>query len=233
MAPEDRYLTLLTSLPAHGPLFRSRQTPLSRLRLERRLDWLAPEDAEDLARLAAVIDWHDQRFDVDDEDLVRAAQAGMDEFHNDFARDFATWRLELRTVVAALRRRRAGETAPSARRSWGFGRWVPHISRHWGDPHFRLARVYPWLPEAKQRMDDGDPLGLERLLLGVVWEYLERVGAGHAFDFEAVVVYVMRWDLIARLTSYDAAAAVRRFDRLLDAAVAGVSVDDAMAAALA
>ncbi|NBC12012.1 MAG: hypothetical protein GVY09_01465, partial [Gammaproteobacteria bacterium] len=113
MAPQDRYLTLLTSLPAHGPLFGAKQTPLSRLRLRKRLAWLEPEDSEDLTRLATATDWHRQRFDVDDEAVVQQAEQDIAQIHNAFTRDLATWRLELRTVVAALRRRRAGEPAPS------------------------------------------------------------------------------------------------------------------------
>jgi hypothetical protein len=226
MDPQDRYLTLLTSLPAHGPLFGAKQTPLSRLRLNKRLDWLEPEDAEDLDRFTALVDWHQQRFDVDDEDVVREAERRIGQLRNAFTRELAAWRLELRTLVAALRRRRAGEAAPSGRRKWGFGRWVPLIARHWGEPHFRLERVYPWLPEAKRLMDEGDPLGLERLLLGAVWTHLERIGAGHAFDFEAVVVYVTRWDLVARWTCYDADAALARFDVLLETALNGVGLDE-------
>jgi hypothetical protein len=227
MAPEDRYLTLLTSLPAHGPLFGAKQTPLSRLRLNKRLQWLEPEDAEDLARLAALIDWHHQRFDLDDEHVVREAEQTIAQIQNAFTRELASWRLEARTLVAALRRRQAGEPAPSGRRKWGFGRWVPHLARNWSEPHFRLDRAYPWLPEAKRLLDVGDPLGLERLLLGAVWTHLERIGAGHSFDFEAVVVYVTRWDLVARWTRYDANTALSRFDELLETALDGISLDPA------
>jgi len=227
MAPADRYLTLLASLPAHGPLFGAKQTPLSRLRLNKRLSWLEPDDAEDLARLAALTDWHQQRFDVDDEAVVRQAEQSIGQIRNDFTRELAAWRLELRTVVAALRRRRAGGTPPSGRRRWGYGRWVPHISRHWGEPHFGLERAYPWLPEAKRLLDADDPLGLERVLLGTVWAHLERIGAGHYFDFEAVVVYVTRWDLVARWTRYDADAALVRFEELLETALEGITLDAA------
>jgi hypothetical protein len=104
---------------------------------------------------------------------------------------------------------------------------VPHISRHWGETHLRLERVYPWLPEAKRLLDDSDPLGLERLLLGVVWTHLERIGAEHYFDFEALVVYVARWDLVARWTRYDADAAMARFDALLDTGLEGIGVEAA------
>ncbi len=227
MAPEDRYLTLLASLPAHGPLFGAKQTPLSRLRLQQRLAWLEPEDSADLIRLEAIINWHCQRFDVDDEALVQQARQDMAQIRNAFTRELATWRLELRTLVSALRARRAGRPAPSGRRPWGFGRWVPHIATHWGEPHFRLERAYPWLPEARRLMDDGDPLGLERLLLSAVWTHLERIGAGHEFDFEALVVYVTRWDLVARWTHYDAHAALARFDGLLEEALAGIELDPA------
>lgn len=224
---QDRYLTLLTALPPHGPLFGAKQTPLSRLRLRMRLDWLEPDDASDLTRFAELIDWHHQHFDVDDEAFVQAAEQRLAQITNRFTRDLAGWRLELRTVVAALRRRNAGAPAPSARRKWGFGRWVPHITRHWREPHFRLERVYPWLPEAKRLLDDGDPLALERLLLGVVWTHLQRIGAEHYFDFEAVVVYTTRWDLVARWTCYDADAALARFDGLVDAALDEVALDTA------
>ncbi|MCF7991520.1 MAG: DUF2764 family protein [Thiohalocapsa sp.] len=227
MGPQDRYLTLLASLPAHGPLFGAKQTPLSRLRLNMRLKWLEPDDAADLATLAVLTDWHHQRFDVDDEAVVREAERGIAGIHNAFTRDLVTWRLELRTVLAALRGRRAGAGPPSGRRRWGFGRWAPHIARHWSEPHFRLERVYPWLPEAKRLLDDGDPLGLERLLLGTVWTHLERIGAEHYFDFEALVVYVVRWDLVARWTRYDADAALTRFDALLETALASIDLDSA------
>jgi hypothetical protein len=221
MQPADRYLTLLTSLPAHGPLFGAKQTPLSRLRLEMRLRWLEDEDAEDLARLSAAVDWYDQRFGIDDEAVVRQAEQRIAAIGNDFTRELASWRLQMRTLVAALRLRRDGATAPSSRRRWGFGRWVPQITRHWGEPYFRLERVFPWLPEAKRLLDSGDALGLERLLFGTVWAHLERIGAEHYFDVEAVVVYVSCWDLVARWTRYESQAALARFDGLLDATLAG------------
>lgn len=216
MAPIDRYLTLLTSLPAHGPLFGATQTPLSRIRLTMRLRWLEPQDAEDLALLETLIVWKDQRFEMDDEAVVRQAEQRVEAIKNDFAREHAIWRLEIRTLIAALRHRHAGGTAPSERRRWGFGRWVPLIRRHWGEPHFRLERVFPWLPEAKRLLERGDALGLERLLLGTVWTHLERIGADHRFDFEAVVIYVICWDLVARWTGYDAETALARFDRLVN-----------------
>lgn len=215
MSAVDRYLMLITSLPAHGELFGAKQTPLSRIRLRQRLKLLEPGDGDDLSKLVALTDWAWLRMDEDDESMVRRARDVLPSIFNEFVRDLATWRLEMRTVVAALRRRQAGGRPPSGSRDWAFGRWVPLITRYWSEPNLRLEGAFPWLPEARRLLEAGDSLGLERLLLGTVWDHLERVSEGHHFDFEAVVVYCKRWDLVARWTGYSGDAAVTRFDELV------------------
>jgi hypothetical protein len=219
MPAADRYLMLITSLPAHGELFGAKQTPLSRLRLRQRLKLLEPQDAEDFQKLAGLADWSRLGMDEEDEAIVRRARDVLPTVVNEFARELAIWRLELRTLVAALRRRHAGMGPPARERAWGFGRWVPHITRYWSEPNLRLERAYPWLPEARRLLEDGDSLGLERHLLGTVWNHLERVSEGHHFDFEAVVVYASRWDLVARWTGCQGDAAVARFDELVESAL--------------
>lgn len=219
MSAVDRYLTLITSLPAHGELFGAKQTPLSRLRLSQRLKLLDPQDAADLEKLGALTEWFRLGMHEDDEAIVRRAREVLPAVANSFVRDLATWRLEMRTIVAALRRRHAGEGAPARGRAWGFGRWVPHLTRYWSEPNLGLERAFPWLPEARRLLESGDPLGLERLLLGTFWNHLERVSEGHHFDFEAVVVYCGRWDLVARWTGYRGDDAVARFDELVEAAL--------------
>lgn len=218
-AAVDRYLMLITSLPAHGALFDAKRPPLSRLRLRQRLRLLEPDDAEDLARLSALTDWYQLKMADDDVAVAQRARRLVPSIQNALTRDLAIWRLEIRTLIAALRRRQAGSKAPSSRLDWGFGRWMPHIKRHWNEPYLRLEGIFPWLPEAKRLHEQGDALGLERLLLGNLWVHLGRIAEGHHFDFEAVVIYCARWDLVARWTSYDGDAALARFDELVEASL--------------
>jgi hypothetical protein len=216
MDKATRYVMLITSLPYHGPLFGARQTPLSRLRLIYRLKILDEADAQALRDLSSVLEWIHQSMSVTDAELIDRAKRFEQTWGDGFLCDIMRYRMELRTLYTALRRRRRGETSPPSGQRWGYGRWVRHIERYWNEPGFRLQRVYPWINEAERLIESRDSLGLERLLLGIVWDYLTRVSVGHEFDFEAVVIYVMRWDLIARWSSYDGARAVRRFDRLVD-----------------
>ncbi|MFD2111078.1 DUF2764 family protein [Thiorhodococcus fuscus] len=224
MPDSHRYAMLLSALPYHGPLFGAKQTPLSRFRLHQRLVQLDPTDASDITILGQLLDWTHQNPSRSDEQAMTEAKRQVAEIANPFARDLAVWRLELRTLIAALRRRRRGDLAPEDNR-WGYGRWTDTIRRNWTESAFGLQGVFPWLPEGARMIALGDALGLERLLLQTVWNHLEGISGGHHFDFEAVVVYVMRWDLIARWTSYQDEGGLDRFDALVANAMADVNLE--------
>ena len=89
------------------------------------------------------------------------------------------------------------------------------IARNWRAPAFGLGHIFPWIKDADQLLTQGEAFALEQLLLRLVERDLKRLGALHEFDFEAVVLYVLRWSLIERWTRYNAEAASRRFAQLL------------------
>jgi hypothetical protein len=214
-----RYVMLMCSLPYHGALFAAKQTPLSRLHLDKRLTLMTPADRERLRRIERVIQWDAMEGHLSDPEMVRRANTLLDWLR---AEDGGTLyravrnRLELRTVVAALRRRHMGYDAPSPDDpAWGIGRWTARIAANWEVRDFGLHAVFHWIGEAQDLLEADDPHGLEKLLLGAAWRDLGRQGQGHEFDFTAVAVYVLRWHIIDRWTRMDAAAAVKRFDALL------------------
>ena len=216
---EPRYVTLMTSLPYHGRLFGARQTPLSRFQLDKRLAWLDPDDREILVRIEDVLLWRRRLLEETDAGFLARVRDVIERTDNPLLCDIAQSRLEARTLIAALRRRRLGRAAPGPAERWGYGRWVTQISRRWNEADFGLGHVNPWAAEAEQRIREDDVVGLERLFLGHAWRELGRMGAGHYFDFEAVAVYVLRWDLINRWTRYDAGSAR---ERILELAESGL-----------
>lgn len=207
---------LMTSLPHHVSILRCRQTPLSRIKLEQRLRALDEQDAEQLRLVAGTVHWLWLQSLDSDASVVELAQRNLERIEHPLLRELVTERLELRTVIAALRRRHRGEGPPHPGEKWGFGRWVSHITTYWSDPAFRLERAFPWLPQARRLLDAGDSLELEKLLLTTLWDQLGRAAESHYFDFVAVVIYVLRWDLIARWTSYNTRDAAERFSGLLE-----------------
>ncbi len=216
MSGPDQYTMLMTSLPHHTSLFMSRETPLGRIKLQNRLRMLDAEDAEQLRLIMEAVRWRLLQKAENDDAALAIAHRNLTLIESPLLQQIVRERLELRTVVAALRRRQRGDPSPAPHERWGFGRWLPIIRANWSDPAFRLESAFQWLPDANRLLRKGDALGLERLLLGTLWDQLGRASQFHFFDFEAVVIYVLRWDLIARWTSYNAEKATQRFAELMD-----------------
>ena len=212
-----KYLTLMASLPPIGQLFEAKQTPISRLKLESRLKMLTEKDAILLNRISSLIAWSEQPMERTDAQFIDEARRFFEEVRSPILQEIVASRLDVRTIVAALRRHHRGESNPPSGQPWGFGRWVNYIESHWTEPEFHLEVIFPWVSAAHRLLNANDAVALERLQFEVNWKMLQRVETGHYFDFEAVVIYVMRWSMVARWLRYDGEAAVKRFGKLVDA----------------
>ena len=207
---DARYEMVMTSLPYHGRLFAARQTPISRFQLEKRLAWLDPGDADVIRCIEGVLQWRRQLLDQTDASFLEQAHDVIDSLDNPLLCEVVQRRLEARTLIAALRMRISGQAAPTPGNAFGFGRWLDVIRRHWREPDFGLAHVFPWIGDADNKLRTQDAVGLERLIMGQAWQELATFGADHYFDLEAVAIYVLRWDLIDRWTQYKKAVASAR-----------------------
>ncbi|MDY6942946.1 MAG: DUF2764 family protein [Pseudomonadota bacterium] len=213
------YYTLISSLPKLPPPFTGSRVPISRVKLDQRLNMLLPDDAATMADIQKIVQWHDLPMHRTDEKLVRQAKRLLQTLENSLIYEIVLWRLEVRTVMAALRRRRRGDRPPNMDKVWGCGRWNRHIVTHWQHPDFNLAGVFRWIPEANRMISEGDALGIEKMLLRLNWRLMGQLSVGHPFDFEAVVIYVLRWGVVARAATHDHNAARKRFGHMLEHAM--------------
>ncbi|MFC3616770.1 hypothetical protein ACFORG_23760 [Lutimaribacter marinistellae] len=213
----DPYVALVSSLPSSERLFVAKKPPLSRLRLDARLKVLTEADAEVLRLLEDVLDWTNYDLDVTDDAATQRMRAVMARIPQPSLRDLVAQRLEMRTLLAALRLRHKGEVPP--KHGWGYCRFTQQIIARWGEPAFGLERNFPWLREAGILLEKRDALGLERLVLGETHRQMKRIGAAHHFDFEAVAIYVLIWNIFDRWAKANAEAAARRFNKMAEAAL--------------
>jgi hypothetical protein len=216
---EERYYTLIASLPALPQFEQAERLPINRERLERRLRMLTDEDAAILALARRFTEWR-QPLDLPDREFVRRYRAEADALRNPRIAGLVAFRLEVRTVVGALRRRAAGRPAPAGT-DWGVGPWLRRLTDRWAEPDFGLGAVLPWLPQARAGLEEGDHLGLERLAFAMAWERCRSLADAYPFGPEAVVSYVFRWDILRRWLSHDAEAAAARIEALAAEALAG------------
>ncbi len=218
MGPSLRYTLLMSSLPHLPSLFALREIPLSRLQFDQRLRMLDPEDALTMRHIQAMMSWSRLSLETTDQQIVSELGHLLVQLNGQrLLQELIITRFELLTLVAALRRRHRGDPAPTRGLRWGYERWASHIEHHWKEPGFGLEKAFPWIVNARRYLEDDDPVGLERLLMTTAWDHLGRAGEGHYFDFEVVVIYALRFDLIEYWTRWDETASRAHFQRLLEA----------------
>ncbi|WP_263080349.1 DUF2764 domain-containing protein [Endozoicomonas sp. Mp262] len=215
---ENAYYTLLTSLPHIDSLFDSKITPISRIQLDRRLSMLSRDDREMLIQVEQLMHWSHLDDDVNEAALIKLAARLISDLPSESLRDLVNWRLDMRTVIAALRRKMRGDQAPTTAR-WSYGTRYAYIRRNWSSPTLGLQNAFPWILNAVECLDKKDYAALEKILLEAVWRKLDEVSSRHSFDFEAVVIYLLRWNLVARWTAYNGEQAITRFKELTELAL--------------
>lgn len=213
------YVELLCSLPRLANPFIHRRPPISEVQLLKRLNMLEFDDRALVRELALTFFWG--RISVEDSDqaIVKRARRLIERVELEDLLDWLFWRMDYRTVIAALRRRHAGEEGPPIGTIWGYGPSVKHIENHWDQPHFRLEYRFPWLPEAARLLQSGDSWGLEEHLLSAVWDYISRLEPDVPYSLSALWLYLMQWDLVQRWCSYNAEEAVVKFEELVGASL--------------
>ncbi len=210
-----KYYMLVASLPYLAPFERLERLPITRLKLEQRLSALRPDHAADFAAAERVVVWQRDESGKTDADVLARFRHALETIGSPSLRAFVTFRMDMRTVVAGLRRRHAGEPAPTADEPWGTQPRADFVRHHWDKPDFGLGTRYRWIGEAARLLGERDALGLERLLMSVVWTRLGHAAESDPFGFEAVFAFAFKWDIASRWLSYQPAAAATRFGELV------------------
>jgi len=213
-----RYYALVASLPHLAWVEKLASLPISREQLDLRLQMLHPDDHAQALRMERFLEWEYHKPEFTDADHLAAYQALVAECENDVIAEVLEHRLQVRTVMAALRRRRCGQL-PAAGVVWGLGEWQVRIERRWDVADFGLTATFPWLPRAQLCLDQQDPVELQRLLTRVVWTHLDRISQKQDFSFDLVLVYLFKWDIARRWLAHDGQAAVENYRQLLNSAL--------------
>jgi len=208
------YYTLVTCLPwLPEQMEKCTQLPLSRIALNRRLSLLG---AEDLQRLAvAETLYHPTLTDMQpDRERVQLWQKQIAELPSVVLQDVITQRLEIQTLLAALRYRRRPNT--SAEHFYGYGRWTEWIRHHWKEPLFALETQIAPLEHWGELFNNGHTGDLQFQIDRYFWQQLLAVERSHHFSVETVVSFVLRWGIAERRLKSDADAALADFQILSD-----------------
>jgi hypothetical protein len=209
-----QYFTLVASLPVLPRFDKAQRLPISKERLDQRLAMLSEQDAAILRQAEQFLAWRYHPLGRTDADIIARHAHLINQVRQPTLHNVVLYRMNVRTLVAAMRHRLRDHRPVQEQTPWGVGPLVKHIEQHWDAADFNLSRRFPWVGEADMLMQSGDSLGLQYLLLNKLWEYLQVLGQGHYFDFDLVLIYLFKWDILSRWLSYDETQALQRFDEL-------------------
>lgn len=218
MAIDERYVTLLSSLPAHGALFSEKKTPLSRIALNQRLKQLQPEHLKILKGIEETFNWDKLPLSLADDLFITANKKLKQKLSHDI-QILLDDKINLRTVVGALRYRHYHSNgtgkAEVLNGNWTNSRLKSCIENHWSEPTFKLEGIYTWLPEASDLIKQEKILALEALILKNAWKLISSHQDCQPFSFKSVIIYVLKWNIIDRWTRYDSYTAIQRYQHII------------------
>lgn len=206
------YYTLISSLP-HLPAHfdDASRPPISRDRLNERLKLLRDDDLKVLRQLVDFIAWDRQVTDRPESEIVDHYKRLTHEIKHPLVLEVIEHRMNARTIVSALRRRRDGLDPPT-----GVGNLVGPITRRWGEPQFGLQSGFPWIEDFNQKMLAGRAVAAERVLFEWSWQACLRLASQFTFSFDAVLMYLARWSIVDRWTSRSGKIGLERFDSMIE-----------------
>lgn len=225
MQQEINYAMLMASLPPHPlSMWNLKNKPVSRLHLERRLTLLTESDRQQLAEIESVLHWSKMSIESSDAQIAAEAKRVIQAINRPLLKQVIIWRLELRTIMSAIRRRKLGGEVPAKNELWGYGQVVPIIRNNWQANDFSLSHRFAWVNQANTLFIEDQSVELEKLLLNLSWEHYTDLGQCHYFDFEALVIYVLRWNIVQRWAQCDEQEAMRQFESLVNQGLGGFLV---------
>lgn len=210
------YYTLVGSLPYLPRFDKAERLPITRERLVQRLRMLDPEDFKVADKATSFLDWRRQPIGRTNAEIVAIYNKNLEEiFESPLLKPLFEFPVNQRTLLTALRRKEAGMPCPNPLEPWGAGPLVKTIESNWSHPFFKLNGIFPWMIQAQAYLRSGETLKLEYLLINLYWDKLDRVLLKNIFCFEAVIAYILKWDLLHQWLSYNKEAANKRFNTLV------------------
>jgi len=208
---------LVSSLPQLPARFDSGRLPISWPALRNRLRMLDPRDGEVTRQVGLYFLWDRQPLDRTDDEVIDRYHQLMRESTNHLVRHLVRSRTEMRLIISCVRHRAAGGQPP---------KWIDriadrdsplaHMRKHWMEPNFHLGVHHRWAEAFRKHWDAGDMREAQRVVFDERWKDWTRIAEKQTFSFEAIITYLVRWEIVDRWTSQNADAGKARFKQLIE-----------------
>lgn len=215
------YYMLITSLPRHSRQYKIKQTPISRIQLEKRLKLLTESERNILNNLTNCLwdSWFDPKLPFQ---ATITKSKTLLALNMPFINELIHWFFNLRSLFVALRLRKTDSSPPANPQEYWSSQWNARLIKNWDMPDFDLKSIYPWLTAINSKLSNqdrsitGQAAFIEDTLLTLIWKHLDSIEARHFYDFEALIIYLMRWNIVNYWSQFNEKIASDRIRELAD-----------------
>jgi len=210
------YYTLVSSLPGLPAEYEQLHVPISRPRLEDRLQSVEQETRQFIDLLLLLLSFDSNpREESGKKAQARYAELSGSIDDRQIRKLFATV-IDVRDLLAALRARILEQEPPHF-----LGAYGPRIRRNWHHLDFRLGHRFPWIQEVARHLANNRILAAEKKMSQICWSELRRLGQRHHFTLRALLTYLLRWLIIRHWADRNLERGQKRFSTLLDETMNG------------
>lgn len=210
-----QFYMVASALPRMTASFKVEAPPISRIQLEKRLKLLPTETLNLLYALELLV-WQSWFMPQKPFSSTKENYLNLLKIKSPFIHKTVHWFMDLRSLFSALRLRKAVKSPPANPQDYWLSHWNHQLIQHWDEPDFGLKSVYPWLPKVASNLDKEDTTAVEEFLLCHIWSYLSIIELGHYFDFEALIIYLLRWNLIDYWSNFNCVHLSDCFDEMVE-----------------
>jgi hypothetical protein len=215
--PARSYYMLVSSLPQLPARFDAGRLPISWPTLRNRLRMLEVEDGRVTRQIGQYFLWDRQPIDRTDNEVIDRYCELMETTSNRLVRHLIHSRTEMRLLISAARRKRLGLGPPDwATRVVQSDEVLGQVRKNWTQPYFGLGVHYRWVESFCRAYDSGDMREAQRVVFNERWNDWTRIAERYTFTFEAIIVYLVRWEIVDRWTSQNTEAGKARFAKLIE-----------------
>lgn len=208
---------LVASLPQLPRRFDAGRLPIAWPPLRERLRILHPDDGRVTRQLGTYFLWDRQPLDRTDEDVIARYHDLLHRAGNPLVRHLVHTRTQIRLLLSAIRRRANGQGPPDwAGRVAGMDTLGVHLRKYWNEPQFRMAARHPWLEPFIKCFEAKEMIEAQRVVFDTRWNDWTRIAERYTFSFEAIIAYLVRWEIVDRWTSQNTEAGQHRFINLIE-----------------
>lgn len=210
----NTYYSLMTSLPRYAISYKTSERHLSRIQLEKRFRLLEENTKRYLDEVEWLLwqSWFMPGLTLNE---LQSRSARILSESPELIKELLFSFLNLRTVLTAFSVRQAEPESKAGSIALLRGTMREQILKNWQKEDFGLGNLYPKMKAILQFAQVNQASLAEESILNLLWQLLDKFENGHYFDLMAVIIYLLRWNIVDYWSSFDVNQALAKINEMI------------------